>query len=199
VARLDEIAFAAGLRRAGEIVEVGAVPPDAAPPVVSLVFHVHVEPLARRHRAGRRVRCRDQRAIELQRVREIEPISHCGRVLVALQHRIGRLEVHAARKAIGTGRGFIERNRRRRSNTPLFHDRALFGEAFSEERDGAHVFERLRLDARRHEARAGIAEHDQRIAAERDRTEEAGLRVGHGVELLRLKVVAKNIRRARVV
>jgi hypothetical protein len=52
VAAFDEIAFAARFGGAEEIVEIGAVPPEASAPVVSLVFGVEMEALVGRERAG---------------------------------------------------------------------------------------------------------------------------------------------------
>src|SRR5437870_4526858 len=75
----------------------------------------------------------------------------------------------------------------------------IFDDSCTEEGDGADVLERSRVDACRDESLAGITKHNQRLAAERHRPEESGLRVGHGVELLLLQVVSKDVRRARVI
>ncbi len=75
----------------------------------------------------------------------------------------------------------------------------LFSEPFAEKGDRADILERAGLDARRHEALARIPEREQRIAAERNGPKESGLGIGDRVELLRLQVIAKDVRGAGVI
>ena len=128
-------------------------------------------------------------AIELQRIGEVEPVARpppcpCSPA------RSDRTIRAAGRRRARYARGCL---RHRRTASPpatrpsTLDDRMLLGEPLAEERDRAHVLERPRVDARRHESLAGIAEHDQRVAAERNRPEESGLGVGHRLELLRLR------------
>ena len=69
----------------------------------------------------------------------------------------------------------------------------------AEKRDGAHVLERPCGEACRHEALARVPEHQQLVAVERDRPEEAGLGVRHRLDLLRRDLVAEDVRHAREV
>ena len=75
----------------------------------------------------------------------------------------------------------------------------LLDRLLAEERDRIDVLNRRARDARGHPALPGVAKHDELVAAERNRTEEAGLRVRHGLDLLRRELVPEDVRRARVV
>ena len=61
------------------------------------------------------------------------------------------------------------------------------------------ILERLRVDPRRHEPFAGVAEDDEAAIIERHRPEEAGFRVADRVETFLLQVVAKDVRHPGVI
>ena len=69
----------------------------------------------------------------------------------------------------------------------------------AEEGDRAQVLERPRLDDRRRESLARVAEHDQATVGHRDRPEEAGLGVRHRLHVAGRDFVAEDVRDAGVV
>jgi hypothetical protein len=73
------------------------------------------------------------------------------------------------------------------------HDRVIGGEAFAQEGDRTDVGNRRRGNAGRHEAGAGVPEHQQLIAAERDRPEKPGIGIADGLDRTARKLVAKDV------
>src|SRR5262245_62503436 len=87
-----------------------------------------------------------------------------------------------------------------RTHHPVFQFWMPLDEPLAKERDGADVFQRTGGDARRDKSFARVPEHEEiRIFRTRNRSEESGLGVAEGRDILRLEVVAEDVRHPCVV
>src|SRR6185437_5331653 len=102
VADLRRKTFSARFRRPEEIVEIRAIPREAAVPAKVLAVDREVRALVAPEMAGRRVRGREAEVHEADGVVDVEVIAEADRVLVSLQHRITAVDREVLGRLIGS-------------------------------------------------------------------------------------------------
>ncbi len=138
---------------------------------------------------------------EAERIAQVEVVAGRRGVLVSLQDRKAVEQLHFAERAVDPGRLHLRLvvDGVGRRHLPGRDDRMSRDQFGAEESDRAQVLERPRLDDRRRESLAGVAEHDQATIGHRDRPEEPGLGVRHRLHVAGRNLVAKDVRDAGVV
>jgi hypothetical protein len=88
------------------------------------------------------------KTVQQKRIREVHGQTDRGGVFVALHNRVERLAPEPAAKPVDASRLLhrVERHFRRRAKHPLLQDGPFLDQTFAEERDRAHIVERLRLN-----------------------------------------------------